>query len=36
MSINEDFVSTFLPEGIHDYFEIIDFKKDGDQLQIYS
>ena len=35
MSIYKDFVSSFLPDGILEYFEITDFNKDGDQLRVY-
>jgi hypothetical protein len=35
MSIYKEFIGSFLPAGILEYFEFVDFKKDGDKLLIY-
>ena len=35
MSIYKEFVSSFLPKDILTYFDLIDFKKEGNQLRVY-
>ena len=35
MSSYKELVKSFLPEGILDYFEPTDLKKEGDQLRLY-
>ncbi len=34
-NVNLSLLSLFLPEGILDYFDILDFKKDGDSLTLF-
>jgi len=35
MSVYKEFVKTFLPKGILEYFELVDFKEERGQLRIY-
>ena len=35
MSVYKEFVKTFLPKGILEYFKLVDFKEERGQLRIY-
>ena len=35
MSVYKEFVKTFLPDGILEYFELVDFREERGQLRIY-
>lgn len=35
MDVYKEFVKSFLPEGVLEYFELTSFKKSDDQLAIY-